>query len=350
MKGIELSERFYEEYGREMIAAQFADYEGVIAAGIAGEGSDCFGYDDAVSQDHDFEAGFCLWIPDRLEHELEFKLSRAYNRLPGEFLGVKRAEASFLGGNRRGVQLIGDFYSRFTGRPGVPESLTEWLYTPEYSLACAVNGKVFRDDLGEFSRIREELSAGYPEDVRKKKIAARAALMAQSGQYNYERCLRHGENGAAALALGEFVRNGLSMIFLLNNRYMPFYKWAFKAARALPKLAQTAALLESLLTGKPESLLSGEPESLLTGKPEPPLAGVPEPPLAGEPESDAGAGKKLGEKEKKARIEAVCGDIIAELRAQDLTDGSWDYLEPHAFEVMERIRDSGLRNIHVMEG
>ena len=33
-----------------------------------------------------------------------------------------------------------------------------------------------------------------------------------------------------------------------------------------------------------------------------------------------------------------------------LTDGSWDYLEPHAFEIMERIRDGELRNLHVMAG
>ncbi len=316
MKGLELSERFYEEYGRDMIAAQFPEYEDMIAVGVAGEGSDCFGYDDEISRDHDFEAGFCLWIPDRLEHELEFKLSRAYNRLPEEFLGVKRAEASFLGGNRRGVQLIGNFYSRFTGRNGVPESLTEWLYTPEYSLACAVNGKVFRDGLGEFSAVRNELAAGYPEDVRKKKIAARAALIAQSGQYNYGRCLGHGEYGAAALALHEFVQNSLSMVFLLNNRYMPYYKWAFRAAKELPKLSDTAAELEKLLT-------------------------------AGDRPEDA---SRNGEPGVQERIELICARIVDELRAQDLTDGSWDYLEPHAFEVMERIRDGELRNLHVMEG
>lgn len=303
MKGLALSRAFYEEYGREMIASGFPEYESVIAVGVAGEGSDCFGYDDEISRDHDFEAGFCLWIPDSYEHELEFKLSRAYGKLPGEYLGVKREASSFGGRNRRGVILNGEFYRRFTGRPGAPESLMEWLYTPEYSLACAVNGEVFRDDLGEFSAVRESLAAGYPDDVRKKKIAARAALMAQSGQYNYERCKKHGEYGAAAMALHEFVQNGLSMVFLLNNCYMPYYKWAFRAARELPVGANVARELEGLLTG--------------------------------------GASEQ---------IEKICARVICELRAQGLTDGPWDYLEPHAYEVMERIHDGGLRNLHVMEG
>lgn len=30
-----------------------------------------------------------------------------------------------------------------------------------------------------------------PEDVRRKKLAARLIFMAQSGQYNYSRCLGH---------------------------------------------------------------------------------------------------------------------------------------------------------------
>ena len=137
IRGLELSERFFGEYGLPMLQEQFPQYMDMIAAGVAGEGSDCFGFDDAISRDHDFEAGFCLWIPDRLEHELEFKLSRAYGKLPGEYLGVRREKQSLLGGGRRGVLLTGEFYRRFTGRPGAPESLMEWLYTPEHSLSCA---------------------------------------------------------------------------------------------------------------------------------------------------------------------------------------------------------------------
>lgn len=308
MQGLELSKRFYEEYGRGMIADRFSRYEQVIAVGMAGEGSDCFGYDDELSRDHDFEAGFCLWIPDDLRRELEFPLSRAYDKLPKEYLGVKREKQSLWGRNRRGAMLTGDFYEQFTGQREGPETLMEWLHIPEYSLACAVNGAVFRDDLGEFSKIRKKLSDGYPEDVRLKKMAARAALMAQSGQYNYERCRKRGEYGAAAMALSEFVQNGLSMIFLLNRCYMPYYKWAFRASRELPVLSGTAKKLETLLTG-------------------------------GESREDS-----------MGMIEAISGEIIGELKRQDLTGGSWDYLEPHGLELMGRIKDGQIRNLHLMEG
>lgn len=355
IRGLELSERFFGEYGLPMLQEQFPQYMDVIAAGVAGEGSDCFGFDDAISRDHDFEAGFCLWIPDRLEHELEFKLSRAYGKLPEEYLGVRREKQSLLGGGRRGVLLTGEFYRRFTGRPGAPESLMEWLYTPEHSLACAVNGRVFYDGCGEFSAVRRELEAGYPEDVRLKKMAARAVLMAQSGQYNYSRCLRRGEYGAAAMALHEFVSAGLSMIFLLNRRYMPYYKWSFRAARDLPVLREAAGELERLLTGG--AAVPGDAAGVYEpGNTEPGdrngVCGSVEKEADGTEGSCGSAKKRLagGPVRTEERIEGVCRAVVQELKRQGLTGGDWDYLEPHAMELTERIRDGELRNLHVMEG
>ena len=54
MQGLELAEKFYDTYGRPMIRSLFPLYEGRIAAGLAGPGSECFGFDDAISRDHDF--------------------------------------------------------------------------------------------------------------------------------------------------------------------------------------------------------------------------------------------------------------------------------------------------------
>lgn len=58
MKGLELARSYYEMYGKPMIHQQFGAYEKNITAGLAGEGSECFGFDDAISTDHDFGPSF----------------------------------------------------------------------------------------------------------------------------------------------------------------------------------------------------------------------------------------------------------------------------------------------------
>ena len=179
------------------------------------------------------------------------------------------------------------------------------------AFAEAVNGEVFRDDLGRFSRIRNEIANGMPEDVRRKKLAARLIFMAQSGQYNYSRCLGHKEPGAAMLALSEFVKNAAECVFLLNRRHAPYYKWLLRAMRELPRLGSLADALEFLLTAE---------------------------------NSDDGA------KLKAEVIEDICAEVVAELRAQKLTCGSWDYLEPHAFDVQSHIENREIRSLHIMEG
>ena len=305
MNMLEIDRAFYEQFGAPAIHAALPEYEDRIAAGLAGSGSECFGYDDGISRDHNVFAGFQLWLTDGDETDFGFRLSAVYDRLPKEFMGVPTERRSRMGDGRLGVQRIGDFYRQYTGLPGAPTHWRQWLELPSWALAQAVNGEVFTDPLGEFSRIRREIGSGMPEDVRRKKIAARAALMAQSGQYNYSRCLAHGEPGAAVLALDEFVRNAAELAFLLSRRFMPFYKWALRALRALPEYGETAERLTDLLTGNCD---------------------------------------------RAAVIEEVSAGFIRRLREQGLTDGNWDYLEPHAYEVMERIENPEIRALHVMEG
>ena len=60
MKGLELSKRFYETYGAPMLSEKFPELEDKLAIGLVGDGSECFGYDDDISRDHDFEPGFCI--------------------------------------------------------------------------------------------------------------------------------------------------------------------------------------------------------------------------------------------------------------------------------------------------
>jgi hypothetical protein len=307
MRGLDEARSFYENYGREMIHSGFPACEERIAVGLVGHGSQCFGFDDDVSRDHDYETGFCMWLTDVDDITVGARLAEAYRSLPARVSG----EASRMGDSSVGVRRTGFFYSRYTGTEGAPESLRQWMSIPSWALSEATNGQVFRDDLGEFTGIRNELLTGMPEDVRRKKLAARAFTMAQAGQYNYSRCLSHGEEGAAMLAMSEFVTAAADMIYLLNRRHMPYYKWALRGMESLEKLSGMKSALEFLLTG----------------------------------ENDP-----AGQKTKAGVVEDVCANAISELRSQGLTDGGWDFLEPHAFEIMERIEDPEIRAMNISEG
>ena len=302
MKGLELSRAFWETAVRPAVEETCPVLLPRLAAGLCGGGSDCLGYDDELSHDHGYAAGCMLFLAPEDAETHGFLLSTLYDRLPREFLGVKTEHRSRQGDGRYGVKTTEQFLLEQTGLFRAPETWREWMAIPSYALAAACAGEIFYDGSGDMTRTRETLRTGMPEDVRRKKIAGHAALMAQSGQYNVSRCRRHGEEAAARLACCEFVNHTLAMLFLLNARHMPFYKWAFRAAKELPKLAEAVPMLEALLR---------------------------------EPDEDT--------------IERVSAAVIEELRAQGLTDGGWDFLEPHAYAVMRRIKNPEIAALHIME-
>lgn len=312
MKGLELSERYFHEHGLPMLRAEFPELLPRIAAGLLGSGSECFGYDDDLSTDHDFEPGFCLLLPgeDEVDSRTAFRLERAYAALPDEFCGYRRAALSPVGGNRHGVIRLADFLLERTGDPTGALSLRDWLHLPEQSLAEVTNGRVFHDGNGALSAVRRRLSY-LPEDVRLKKLAGRLLLAGQAGQYNYPRCLARGDTAAAQLAVIEFVRNTLSVIFLLNMTYEPYYKWCFRAARELEILGHLTSDLESLI-------------------------------------SSGNAGEEGAR--KAALVEEIALRIEEALREGGVSDFGGTALEGHAHAVNRRIRDGELRNLHILYG
>ena len=60
--------------------------------------------------------------------------------------------------------------------------------------------------------------------------------------------------------------------------------------------------------------------------------------------------RELSPAEKSAMVEEICAKVAAHLRESGLTETKESYLEPHAFEVMKKIRSAQLRGLHVMEG
>lgn len=311
MKGLELARKFYEQHGEPMLKEQFSHILPFVAVGLVGSGSECYGYDDDVSQDHDFEPGFCIFLPDerKVDRKTAFELERAYSKLPRQFMGFQRSFVSAVGGNRHGVIRTADFFEDKIGRGDGNLTVEQWLSLPDYALAEAVNGEIFCDYYGEFTRIKEKISQ-YPEDVRLKKLAGNLLLMGQSGQYNYKRCVSRNETAAAQFAVFEFAKATLNTAFLLERKYSPYYKWSFRALRELsPDYEALASDLEYLLS-------SGNDETAV--------------------------------KKKCEIIENICTQISQKMKEQGLLDAVGADTEWLAYAVNDLIKDNTIRNMHIL--
>ena len=291
ISGLKLSKLYYEKYGAPMIHEKFPKYEDRIATGLVGEGSECFGFDDGYSADHDFGPGFCMWLAKEDYKKIGKKLQREYDALPKEFMGYTRLDTANAG-KRVGVFTIGKFYKKFTGLKRAPETDEEWTGINEAGIAHAVNGEVFRDDLGAFTWIRDRLNGYYPDNVWRCRIAQAAALMSQTGQYNYPRMLRRGDLVTATVYFSEFIRNTLQMLYLLNRTYAPYDKWMYKG---LEKLGSVGKIPEKLGT------------------------------LAGLGASQEGAGDV---------IEDICTEVLGMLVRCSLASGDDNYLDHHVQEIL----------------
>ena len=148
----------------------------------------------------------------------------------------------------------------------------------------------------------------------------------QSGQYNYGRCMRRGDTVAAMLALDEFVRQAISMVYLLNRTYMPYYKWMFRGMENFQILPEVAEKIREL------SVMGDTSE--MWKPPFPP-----------------GWNPYVNQLDPRVgRIEEICQAVVGELRKQGLTDSRDAFLEAHTWEIMKRIQDPELKKCHVMEG
>lgn len=283
ISGLELSKCYYETYGKAMLKEQFPEYADRVAAGLVGHGSECLGFDDMWSKDHDFGPGFCLWLTEKDYEKVGQKMQEAYEALPKAFMGYPARNTSKRGGGRVGVLSIPEFYEEFTGNGA-------WSEREDEKLAMAVNGEMFDDPLGEFSAIREQLQNGMPFAVWKRRLANAVALTAQAGQYNYGRCKKRNDIVAANLALDEFVREGMRTAYLLNRRYMPYYKWAWRGLENLERLSELKPLFEQVLSSE------GERESV---------------------------------------VEEICARLLEELKRQNLTYGEETFLELHVERILE---------------
>lgn len=317
--GMQLSQSYWQTYGKPLLdQPKFAEYKNRIAAGLVGHGSECYGFDDAISRDHDFGPGFCLWLTDEDYAKIGADLQNAYDALPRKYAGfdsrnetprAKSCESS----KRVGVFRISEFFENLTGFPTAPAANEPhlWLSLSESTLAAATNGKIFADPLGEFSKARQSFKL-MPDDVRISLISRRLGMISQAGQYNFPRMIARKDASAAWLSINEFVRATASLIFLLNNPvtagYLPYYKWQFAALRKLSnrmasRLPEVCSKLESAMQLSSAACFGG--------------SGF----------GEGGKGDSIAQKQVTQIIDSICEDIVRELQYEGLSDCGETFLE-----------------------
>lgn len=313
MQGLTLSRAFYEEVAAPLLQRELPAYTDSLAVGLVGEGSECFGFDDDFSRDHDWGAGICIWCPEAVLPEVQPLVESAFDTMPRSFKNYPVRMAPELRNGRVGLFSVEGFYRRFINSSQPLSTWQQWYTVPEHYLAVCTNGEVFTDPSGEFSAFRNALLGYYPDDVLKKKLAARYGVMAQSGQYNLLRMLKRDDIAAALFALSRFVESTVGAMYLLHRRYMPFYKWAFHGLATLPDSKHIVDKLHRVLA---LNLVHG---SAVVGQAE-------------------------------EVIEDVCVTMVRLLQEKGLTQDNEPWLMAQAEIVQGQIENPQIRNLPVLHG
>lgn len=318
IKNLARCKMFYEKYGKPMLQSKFSEYEERIAVGLVGEGSDCFGFDDCISTDHDYAIGFCMWLREEDYREIGEELQMQYEMLLKEY-GDLPDYHPFLD-RRRGVFSINAFYNEMlslninfeeAGKNWtcLSLSMTEWLSFEESALATITNGELFRDDLGLFTHIRQQFADYYPDKIWRMRLSKSLHDFSQYAQSNYSRMMARKDWVTASVCVGKALESAMDIAHLLNDTYAPYYKWKKKNMESFLRLSGMLLLLEKI------SLLPSQKAA---------WEGVP---------YDAAIVNE--EDEVVCLFEQIARMILQELKRQNMVSGENTFLERYCQQIIK---------------
>jgi hypothetical protein len=226
VKGLELSQRFFEEVGFPAIREHLPECVPHMAAGLSG-GSQCHGNDDEISRDHGWGPSFMVWLLDEAHQQFAEKLRAIFDDLPKEFLGFRRYCQ---------VEHLDRYLTALVGFESAPDKDMDWLHIPEQHLFEVMHRPIFYDGPGDVTAAFEAF-AQYPEDVWLKRLSVCLIWSNEWGIKHLMRAEQRGEYVTAAMYWSRFAMYAMKTVFMLNKKYAPYHKWLHREFLKLPKIA-----------------------------------------------------------------------------------------------------------------
>jgi len=236
IKGLELSELFYKEAVKPILAKRFPDL--TYSAALIGLGSEVLSFDTPQSMDHDWGPRLMLFLGEADHETYHDEINQTLRQeLPGEIHGYPTSfghhedgtavmTATDSGPINHGVMLLTVqcfFKYVLNFDPTGDIRAVDWVSVPEYRLLMLTSGRVFYDGLGQLEPIRARLHY-YPDDVWLYLLAAQWRRIAQEEAF-MGRCGQVGDDLGSRLIAARLVHDLMRLCFLMERRYAPFIKW-----------------------------------------------------------------------------------------------------------------------------
>jgi hypothetical protein len=236
IKGLDLSQFFYQEAVRPIIDRDFPDL--VYSAALIGPGSEVLGFDTPQSRDHDWGPRLFLFLrhadqdvhQEAIDNRLQRELPAEVHGYPTNFRNHEDgtawmvAEKDGLIHHRVQFFTVRSYFEYFLKfDPAGKIRPVDWVSVPENNFLMLTSGRVFHDGLGQLKPLRKKLSY-FPQDVWLYMMAAQWQRISQEEHF-MGRCGQVSDELGSRLVAARLVRDLMRLCFLMERKYAPYIKW-----------------------------------------------------------------------------------------------------------------------------
>lgn len=215
IKGLELSESFFNENKALLFKKIPSNAIEYITIGLFGFGSECYGVDDEISEDHDFDQGFIILVEDSVPLTDFLKIKQAYDCLPKLY---KRF--CLLNQTKHGVHYMKE-YLNYLGVNDIKNISDE-------SKALLLNGKLFYQGFAStFANLRYDIRKNSNYDFLID-LLLKALEINKYIPYNLKRSLDRGDLYTFKSLKNNLVNHLIEFYYIYHKMYLPHDKLRLK--------------------------------------------------------------------------------------------------------------------------